>query len=81
MDQLLKSIYSIKKTDLKKYEKYVMLGGGTRPAPVLLKGKGCWVEDIEGKRYLDYRISATFIKDSIRRRDLHSRKRLQSSRQ
>jgi len=53
MDQLLKSIYSIKKTDLKKYEKYVMLGGGTRPAPVLLKGKGCWVEDIEGKRYLD----------------------------
>jgi 4-aminobutyrate aminotransferase-like enzyme len=53
MDRLLEGIYSINNKELGKYSKYLMLGGGTRPAPILVKGKGCWVEDIEGNRYLD----------------------------
>ena len=53
MDRMLESIYGISKSELGGYAKHLMLGGGTRPAPVLVKGKGCWVEDIDGKRYLD----------------------------
>ena len=30
-----------------------MLGGGTRGGPTLIRGKGCWVEDIDGKKYID----------------------------
>jgi 4-aminobutyrate aminotransferase-like enzyme len=30
-----------------------MVGGGTRGGPVLVRGKGCWVEDIDGKKYID----------------------------
>lgn len=53
MDRLLEQLYSMSKEDINNNSKYLMLGGGTRPAPILVKGKGCWVEDIEGKRYLD----------------------------
>jgi len=53
MDPVLEKIYSIKKADIPEYAKHLMLGGGTRGGPVLVKGKGCWVEDIDGKRYID----------------------------
>lgn len=53
MDPILETVYSIKKEDLPAYEKHLMLGGGTRGGPVLKRGKGCWVEDIDGKRYID----------------------------
>ena len=53
MDPVLKRIYSIKKSDLPDYARHVMLGGGTRGGPVLIKGKGCWVEDIDGRKYID----------------------------
>ncbi|MCK5643595.1 MAG: aminotransferase class III-fold pyridoxal phosphate-dependent enzyme [Gammaproteobacteria bacterium] len=53
MDSVLEEIYKIKKTDFGKYAKHLMIGGGTRGGPVLKRGKGCWVEDIDGKKYLD----------------------------
>ena len=53
MDHLLQQIYSMKREEAEEYSNCLMLGGGTRPAPTLVKGKGCWVEDLEGKQYLD----------------------------
>lgn len=53
MDPVLERIYSIKKADVPEYAKHLMLGGGTRGGPLLVRGKGCWVEDIDGKRYID----------------------------
>ena len=53
MDRVVEAIYGLKKEDIEKYAQHLMIGGGTRPAPILVKWKGCWVEDIDGKRYLD----------------------------
>jgi 4-aminobutyrate aminotransferase-like enzyme len=53
MDPLLEKIYGIRKADLPEYAKHLMLGGGTRGGPVLVRGKGCWVEDIDGRKYID----------------------------
>ncbi len=53
MDPILEQVYSIKKGELGAYAKYLMLGGGTRGGPVLKRGKGCWAEDIDGKKYID----------------------------
>jgi 4-aminobutyrate aminotransferase-like enzyme len=53
MDRVLEKIYSIKKADIPQYERNLMLGGGTRGGPLLVRGKGCWVEDIDGKKYID----------------------------
>ena len=53
MDPVLEKIYSIKKSEIPDYARNLMLGGGTRGGPVLVRGKGCWVEDIDGKRYID----------------------------
>ncbi len=53
MDQVLKRIYSIKKSDVPDFARHLMLGGGTRGGPLLVRGKGCWVEDIDGKKYID----------------------------
>jgi 4-aminobutyrate aminotransferase-like enzyme len=53
MDPVLKGIYSIKKNEIPGYAKHLMLGGGTRGGPVLMRGKGCWVEDIDGNKYID----------------------------
>jgi 4-aminobutyrate aminotransferase-like enzyme len=53
MDKMLESLYGMTKTEMEESAKHLMLGGGTRPAPVLVRGKGCWVEDVDGKRYLD----------------------------
>ncbi|TFG61576.1 MAG: aspartate aminotransferase family protein [Spirochaetales bacterium] len=53
MDSLLQQIYGMTKANISNYEKHLMLGGGTRPAPTIIRGKGVWLEDIDGKRYLD----------------------------
>jgi len=53
MDPVLEKIYSIKKSEIPDYARNLMLGGGTRGGPVLVRGKACWVEDIDGKRYID----------------------------
>ena len=48
MDPLLQKVYGIKKEEIDEYARHLMLGGGTRGGPVLKRGKGCWVEDIDG---------------------------------
>ena len=53
MDPLLEALYSMKKKDVKEYSPRLMIGGGTRPAPTIKRGKGVWVEDIEGNKYID----------------------------
>lgn len=52
MDSVIKQILSFKVEDIKEYEKYLMLGGGT-PGVNLVKGKGVYAYDIEGKEYID----------------------------
>ncbi len=53
MDPVLERIHSIKKAEIPEYARHLMLGGGTRGGPILARGKGCWVEDIDGKKYID----------------------------
>lgn len=53
MDPLLERLYSMKKEEADRYEKHLMIGGGTRPAPTLVRGKGVWIEDNTGKKYID----------------------------
>jgi 4-aminobutyrate aminotransferase-like enzyme len=53
MDPILAKAYSIKKSEIPQYARHLMLGGGTRGGPLLVKGKGCWVEDMDGKKYID----------------------------
>ena len=53
MDPVLQKTYSIKSSEVPAYAKHLMLGGGTRGGPLLVRGKGCWVEDIDGKKYID----------------------------
>ena len=52
MDPIIKKILEFKKENIPKIEKYLMIGGGT-PGVNLVKGQGVWVEDIEGKKYID----------------------------
>ena len=52
MDELLQQIYSVK-DNVEEYQQYIMLGGGTRGGPVLMKGKGVHVWDTVGNEYLD----------------------------
>jgi len=52
MDEIIKKVFDFKKEDIGAYEKYLMLGGGT-PGVNLVKGKGIYVWDIEGKQYID----------------------------
>lgn len=53
MDSLLQKLNGMRKKDIGDYEKYLMLGGGTRPAPTIIRGKGVWLTDIDGKKYID----------------------------
>ncbi len=53
MDPMLERLYAMKKAEMEEYARHLTLGGGTRPAPILARGRGCWVEDVDGKRYLD----------------------------
>jgi len=52
MDPIIKEIFDFKKEYIARSEKYLMLGGGT-PGVNLVKGKGIYVSDIEGKEYID----------------------------
>ncbi len=53
MDPMLESLYGMKKEDIRAYSRHLMIGGGTRPAPMIIRGKGVWLEDIDGKKYID----------------------------
>lgn len=52
MDKIIKEVFDFKKEDIPKYEKHLMMGGGT-PGVNLVKGKGIFVWDIDGKEYID----------------------------
>lgn len=52
MDSLLERIYNLSDTEMKEYEKNVIIGGGT-PGPCLERGKGVRVIDSRGKSYID----------------------------
>jgi len=52
VDSIIKEILNFRKEDIKEYEHYLMLGGGT-PGPNLIRGKGVYVYDIDGKEYID----------------------------
>jgi len=53
MDPLLQRLGAMSKADIATCQKHLMLGGGTRPAPTIVRGQGVWLEDIEGHRYID----------------------------
>ena len=53
MDPLLKKLYGMSPEEAGECEKHLMIGGGTRPAPTIVRGKGVWIEDITGKKYID----------------------------
>jgi len=52
MDEVIKKVLGIK-DKTKEYEKYLMVGGGTRGGPVLHHGKGVRVWDTNDKSYID----------------------------
>lgn len=53
MDKTLQEIYALNKVQMEECAKNVMLGGGTRGGPVLVRGKGVRVWDADGKDYVD----------------------------
>ena len=52
MDDTLAKIYGMTAADITAARKHLMVGGGT-PGPVLVRGRGVRVEDIDGRRYID----------------------------
>ncbi len=52
MDPLIEKIYSMTPEERAECKRHVMLGGGT-PGPMLVRGAGIRVEDIDGKHYID----------------------------
>jgi len=53
MDPLLEKIYSMSASDRADCARHLMVGGGTRGGPVLVRGKGVRVYDPDGKDYID----------------------------
>ncbi|OGV39554.1 MAG: hypothetical protein A2X48_13030 [Lentisphaerae bacterium GWF2_49_21] len=53
MNKLLKEIYNMDKAAMKKAAENVMVGGGTRGGPILARGKGVRVWDIDDNEYID----------------------------
>jgi 4-aminobutyrate aminotransferase-like enzyme len=53
MDSLLQEIYAMSKATMEECSKHLMVGGGTRGLPVLVRGKGVRVYDVDGKSYID----------------------------
>jgi len=53
MDPVLDKIYSLSESECAECARHVMLGGGTRGGPVLVRGKGVRVYDPAGKDYID----------------------------
>lgn len=52
MDPTLEKVYSMTKADIEAAKQHLMVGGGT-PGPVLVKGKGVRVQDMDGNSYID----------------------------
>ena len=52
MDTLLQKIYGMSSDEIEMGKKHTMVGGGT-PGPLLVKGKGVRIEDIDGNQYID----------------------------
>ena len=53
MDPLLEKIYQLGEAECADCAEHLMLGGGTRGGPVLVRGKGVRVYDPTGKDYID----------------------------
>ena len=54
MDKLLEAIYGLSKEECEtSCAPHLMLGGGTRGGPILVRGKGVRVYDPDGKDYID----------------------------
>ncbi len=53
MDKLLQEIYSMDAAAMEECAKHVMLGGGTRGMPTIVRGKGVRVYDVQGNSYID----------------------------
>jgi len=53
MDELLQNIYGMTDTDCQDCARHVMLGGGTRGGPVIVRGEGVRLYDRTGKSYID----------------------------
>ncbi len=53
MDPLLEQIYGLTAEDCAACSRHLMLGGGTRGGPVLVRGEGVRVFDPTGKGYID----------------------------
>ncbi|NPV49167.1 MAG: aspartate aminotransferase family protein [Armatimonadetes bacterium] len=53
MDPLLQHIYDLDEAAMERAARHVMLGGGTRGGPVLVRGKGVRVWDTAGRDYID----------------------------
>ena len=53
MDKLLEEIYGMDGRTAKECEKHLMLGGGTPGIPLMKKGKGVRLFDMENKPYID----------------------------
>jgi len=52
MDPTRERVYGLTGEDIEEAKQHLMVGGGT-PGPVLVKGKGVRVEDIDGNSYID----------------------------
>lgn len=52
MDPTLEKVYGMTEADVEAAKPHLMVGGGT-PGPILVKGKGVRVEDIDGNSYID----------------------------
>ena len=48
MDPLLASIYGMDREQMDAAARHLMLGGGTRGGPILARGKGVRVWDVDG---------------------------------
>jgi 4-aminobutyrate aminotransferase-like enzyme len=53
MDPLLEKIYAMNDADCEACAKHLMIGGGTRGGPTIIRGKGVRVYDRAGKDYID----------------------------
>ena len=53
MDPLLEKIYNLSESDRADCARHLMVGGGTRGGPVLVRGAGVRVYDPDGREYID----------------------------
>ena len=53
MDDTLRTMYEMNSSKIEDCAKHLMLGGGTRGGPVLKRGKGVRVWDVDDNEYID----------------------------